>query len=197
MRKIRIMEHMSLDGVIESPGGKEDGDFKYAGWSMQYVDKVIGDGIVAAHGTGYDLLLGRRTYDGFAAYWPKAESGAIADGFNAATKYVATHRPESLEWGPAKDLGTDIIAGVRALKAQDGPELIIWGSPSITSLLLEQGLVDEVVLIVYPVLLGNGKRFFSDNVDASELALADTKAGESGAMINTYKYVGALSKAKN
>jgi dihydrofolate reductase len=193
MRKIRIMEHISLDGVIQSPGGRdEDGDYAHGGWSMRYSDKVIGEGIVAAHGTGYDLLLGRHTYDIFAGYWPTAKSDAIADGFNAATKYVATHRPDGLTWGPVEDLGADIVEGVLNLKSTDGPDLVVWGSSTITSILLEHGLVDDIVLIVYPVLLGSGKRFFSDTANASELALIDTKAATCGVIMNTYKYVGAL-----
>jgi dihydrofolate reductase len=116
----------------------------------------------------------------------------MADRLNAATKYVATHRPDSLGWGPVKGLGTDIIDGVRGVKSTDGPDLIVWGSSTLTSVLLGQGLVDEVVLCVYPVLLGRGKRFFSDKVDARELALVSTKATPTGVLINTYRQVGSL-----
>lgn len=104
----------------------------------------------------------------------------IANRLNAATKYVATHRPDSLEWGPTTDLGSDIIEGIRGVKSMDGPDLIVRGSSTLTSVLLDQGLVDEVVLIVYPVLPGRGKRFFSDNVDPRELALVSTKATPTG-----------------
>ncbi|WP_255484701.1 dihydrofolate reductase family protein [Mucilaginibacter sp. X5P1] len=145
-----------------------------------------------AYGTSFDLLLGRRTYDAWAGFWPKAGSNPMADGLNAATKYVTTHRPDSLEWGPVKDLGADIIAGVRGVKSTDGPDLIVCGSSTLTSVLLGEGLVDEVVLIVYPVLLGRGKRFFSDSVDARELAFVSTKTTPTGVLINTYRYVGAL-----
>jgi len=101
MRKIRIIEQISLDGVIQAPGGRdEDGDYAHGGWAMPYFDKVIGEAIVTAQGRSFDLLLGRRTYDIFAGYWPKVENDPIADGLNAATKYVATHRPDSLGWGP-------------------------------------------------------------------------------------------------
>ena len=145
-----------------------------------------------AQGRSFDLLLGRRTYDIWAGYWPKAENSPIADGLNAATKYVATHRPDSLGWGPVEDLGADIMEGVRGVKSKDGPDLIVWGSSTLTSVLLEQGLVDEVVLIVYPVLLGRGKRFFSDSADPRELALVSTKATSSGVLMNTYRHVGSL-----
>ncbi len=104
MRKIRIIEHISLDGVIQAPGGpNEDGDYPYGGWAVPHSDEALGEAIVAAHGDAFDLLLGRRTYDIWSAYWPKAESSPMADSINAATKYVATHRPQSLEWGPVED----------------------------------------------------------------------------------------------
>jgi dihydrofolate reductase len=144
----------------------------------------------------FDLPPGHRTYDIFAGYWPKVENDPIADGLNAATKYVATHRPDSLGWGPVEDLGADIIEGVRGVKSKDGPDLIVWGSSTLTSVLLEQGLVDEVLLLVYPVLLGRGKRFFSDSADPRELALVSTKATPTGVLMNTYRHVGSLrSKA--
>ena len=193
MRKIRIIEQISLDGVIQAPGGRdEDGDYAYGGWAMLFFDTAILEAIIAAQGRRFDLLLGRRTYDIWASYWPKAENGPIADGLNAATKYVATHRPDSLEWGPVKVLGADIMEGVRGVKSKDGPDLIVWGSSTLTSVLLEQGLIDEVVLLVYPVLLGRGKRFFSDSADARELALVSTKAVSAHVLVNRYRHVGVL-----
>jgi dihydrofolate reductase len=195
MRKIRIIEQISLDGVIQGPGGRDedrDGDYAHGGWAMPYFDTAIGDAIVVAQGRSFDLLLGRRTYDIFAGYWPKVENHPIADGLNAATKYVATHRPDSLGWGPVEDLGADIMEGVRGIKSEDGPDLIVWGSSTLTPVLLEQGLVDEVLLLVYPVLLGRGKRFFSDSADPRELALVSTKAAATGLLVNTYRHVGSL-----
>ncbi len=193
MRKIRIIEQISLDGVIQAPGGRdEDGDYAHGGWAMPYFDTAMGEAIAAAQGRSFDLLLGRRTYDIFAGYWPKVENDPIADGLNAATKYVTTHRPDSLGWGPVKDLGAYIMEGVRGVKSKDGPDLIVWGSSTLTPVLLEQGLVDEVLLLVYPVLLGRGKRFFSDNADPRELALVSTKAASSGVLMNTYRPVGSL-----
>ena len=193
MRKIRSIEQISLDGVIQAPGGRdEDGDYAHGGWAMPYFDTAIGEAIVAAQGRNFDLLLGRRTYDIFAGYWPEVENDPIADGLNAATKYVATHRPDSLGWGPVEDLGADIMEGVRRVKSKDGPDLIVWGSSTLTPVLLDQGLVDEVLLLVYPVLLGRGKRFFSDSADPRELALVSTKATPSGVLMNTYRHVGSL-----
>jgi dihydrofolate reductase len=194
MRRIRIIEHISLDGVIQSPGGRnEDGeDYPYGGWAAPYRSAAGMAAVAEAQGSRFDLLLGRRTYDIFAGYWPKAEKGPIADGLNAARKYVATHRPASLGWGPVEDLGADIIEGVRRVKSKEGPDVIVWGSSTLTSVLIEEGLVDEVVLLVYPVLLGRGKRFFSESAEARELAFVSTKAMSSGVLVNVYRYVGAL-----
>ena len=192
MRMIKILAHISLDGVI-SPAPRHEGDDEYVngGWAAPYRSGT-GEAVVEAQGNSFDLLLGRRTYDIFAGYWPKAASSPIADGLNAATKYVATHRPESLGWGPVGDLGADIMQGVRGVKSEDGPDLIVWGSSTLTSLLLEEGLVDEVLLLVYPVLLGRGKRFFSDSGAPRELALVSTKATSSGVLMNTYRHLGSL-----
>ncbi|MBB6498393.1 dihydrofolate reductase family protein [Pedobacter cryoconitis] len=191
MRKIRIFEHISLDGVIQH---ENDDDFAYGGWTTPYRTPAGLEAVVEAYGTSFDLLLGRRTYDAWADFWPKAGNSPIANGLNAATKHVATHRPDSLKWGPAKDLGADIIENIRYVKSTDGPDLIVCGSSTLTSVLLGQGLVDEVVLIVYPVLLGQGKRFFSDSVEPRELAFVSSKATSTGVLMNTYRHVGPLQK---
>lgn len=195
MRKLKIIEHISLDGVIQAPGGPEEDasdGFKYGGWSAPHDSPEGGEAIVAAHGEAFDLLLGRRTYDIWSGFWPKAPSNPIADSINAATKYVATHRPKSLEWGPVEDLGADIVEGVRRAKAKSGPHLIVWGSSTLTPVLLEYGLADEVLLLVFPVLLGTGKRIFSDGTPPRELSLVSTKAVSSGVIISTYRPSGPL-----
>ena len=194
MRKIRILEHISLDGVIQAPGGPEEdpNGFAYGGWAGPHADPDGGEAIVAAHSEAFDLLLGRRTYDIWSGFWPTAPKSPMADSFNAATKYVATHKPKSLAWGPAEDLGADIVEGIRRIKANDGPQLIVWGSSTLTPVLLEHGLADEVLLIVCPVLLGTGKRFFSPGTPPRELALVSTKAVSSGVIISTYKPNGPL-----
>lgn len=195
MRTIRIIEHISLDGVIQAPGGPDedqDGDFEHGGWIVPHADPAVGEAIVAAHGKAFDLLLGRRTYDIWSGYWPKIENNPMADSLNAATKYVATHRPDSLGWGPVEDLGADIVEGVRGVKSKDGPDLIVWGSSTLTPVLLEQGLVDEILLLAYPVFLGRGKRFFSDSANPRALALVSTKTASSGVLMNTYRPVGPL-----
>ena len=191
MRKLKIIEHISLDGVIQAPGGRnEDGDYPYGGWTVPYRDPVGGKAVLDAHAKSFDLLLGRRTYDIWSSFWPKAGSSPLADSLNAATKYVATHRPDTLEWGPFEGLGPDIIADVHRIRATNGPDLILWGSSTLTSTLLEHGLAYEVMLFVYPVLLGKGKRFFSDATAPRGLILTGTKAASSGVLINTYTLAG-------
>jgi dihydrofolate reductase len=192
MRKLKIIEHISLDGMIQHSA--DDGDFPYSDWTVTYRTPAGRDAIMAAYGDGgaFDLLLGRRTYDIWSGFWPKAPSSPIADSINAATKYIATHRPQSLEWGPFESLGPDIAEDIRRIKSQDGPDLILSGSSTLTSTLIEQGLADEVLLVVYPVLLGTGKRFFAENTPACAFELISTKAMPSGIILSTYKVAGPL-----
>ena len=189
MRKLTIMEHVSLDGVMQH---ENDENFAHAAWTVPYRTPAGAAAVAEAYGSSFELVLGRRTYDSWSDYWPQAGDNPIANGLNAALKHVATHRPDSLEWGPVQDLGADIIAGIRAVKATDGPDLIVCGSSTLTSVLLNHGLVDEVLLLVYPVLLGGGKRFFSDTADPRELAFVSSQATSTGVLINTYRHVGAL-----
>jgi dihydrofolate reductase len=190
MRKLKIMEHISLDGVIQHSA--DDGDFPYADWTAPYRTAAGREAVLAAQGGRFDLLLGRRTYDIWSGFWPKSPSSPMADSFNGATKYIATHRPESLAWGPFEGLGPDIVEDVRRIKAQDGPDLILWGSSTLTSTLLEHGLADEVMLVVYPVLFGTGKRFFAEGTPPRALELVSTKAMALGVILNGYKVAGAL-----
>jgi dihydrofolate reductase len=194
VRKIKIIEHISLDGVIQH-GGDKDGDFPYGDWTAPYRSPVGAQAVAEAQGNRFDFLLGRRTYDLWSNFWPKVKGGPFADNMNAATKHVATHRPEGLEWGPVETLGADVLDGVRRLKASDGVDLIVSGSSTLTSLLLDQGLVDEVVLIVYPLLLGRGKRLLSDRLDARELALISTNSTPTGVLINSYRHLVSLRAA--
>jgi dihydrofolate reductase len=189
MRKIRIFEHISLDGVIE-----HDGDYTYGAWTTPYRSPAGAAILFEAYGPNFDLLLARHTYDIFSGFWPNAGDFPMANAINAATKHVVTHRPESLEWGPVKGLSGDITEAIRDLKSADGPDLIVVGSSTLTSVLLDQGLADEVVLITYPVLLGRGKRLLADSIDARELAFVDSKTTPTGLFINTYKHLGALKK---
>jgi dihydrofolate reductase len=190
MRKLKIMEHISLDGVIQH--SDDGGDFPYTDWTAPYRSAAGRDAILAAYGESFDLLLGRRTYDIWSRFWPKAPSSPMADRLNGARKYVATHHPESLEWGPFEALGHDIIESIRSIKSKDGPDLILSGSSTLTSTLLKHGLADEVLLVVYPVLLGTGKRFFGEGAPPRSFELVGTKAFPSGIIFSTYTSAGAL-----
>ena len=192
MRTLRILEHISLDGVIQAPGGpREDGQYPHGGWIVPFADPSLGHAVVTAHAAPFDLLLGRRTYDIWSAHWPTAR-GPIAEAFNAATKYVATRRPDSLAWRPAVPLGPDIAAEVLGLKASPGPDLILWGSSTLTPVLLEHGLADDITLFVYPVLLGVGKRVFADSAPPRGLELVSSTRTTPGVLINTYRPAGPL-----
>lgn len=192
MRHVRIFAHVSLDGLLQPSG---DDDFAKGGWQAPYRSPAGAEALAEIQGKGFDLLLGRRTYDLWASHWPRIKGGPFADDLNAATKYVATHRPDGLEWGPVQRLGPDIIEGIRGVKSKDGPDLVVWGSTEVTRVLFDAGLVDEVVLSVYPVLLGRGKHFFSDHARPRELALVDTKTTPTGVLLNRYRHVGSLRTA--
>ena len=192
MRALRIIEHITLDGIIQAPGGRnEDGPFEHGGWVKAHMDPVVGEAIQATHGQAFDLVLGRRTYDIWAGYWPTAKPSPVAESINSATKFVATHRPETLAWGPAHALGADIVEGVRRAKAMAGPDLVLWGSSTITPILLANGLADRIVLITYPVLIGTGKRFFA-SAAPQEFVLERSQAGASGVIVNSFKPAGPM-----
>jgi dihydrofolate reductase len=192
MRKLKIFEHISLDGVIQVRGSGEDADYPYGDWTAPYRSPAGRDAVLAAHGESFDLLLGRRTYDIWSGFWPKAPSSPMSDALNAATKFIATHRPESLAWGPFEGLGPNIVEDIRRVKSHNGPDLVLWGSSTLTSTLLEHGLADEVLLLVYPVLLGKGKRFFAEGTPPRAFELASTKALSSGIVMNAYMAAGPL-----
>ncbi len=193
MRKLRIIEHISLDGVIQHSA--DDGAFPYSDWTVPYRTPAGRDAMLAAYGERFDLLLGRRTYDIWSGFWPKAPSNPMGDRINAATKYIATHRPQSLEWGPFEGVGPDLVEGVRRIKALSGPDLILSGSSTLTSTLLEHGLADQVLLAVYPVVLGTGKRLLAEGTSASAFELVGTQAFASGIIFTTYKVVGPVKTA--
>jgi dihydrofolate reductase len=195
MRKLKLVEHISLDGVIEVAAGSGNGsDFPYGDWSAPYRTPAGLATLLAALPERFDLLIGRKTYDLWSGFWPTAPKSPMADRLNAATKYVATHRPESLAWGPFEGVGPDVVEGVRRIKAMDGPELILWGSSTLTSALLDHGLADEILLMVNPVMLGTGKRFFAAGTPARAFALESTQALPSGILVNSYKVADPLPK---
>uniref|UniRef100_UPI000D3BC5B7 dihydrofolate reductase family protein n=1 Tax=unclassified Variovorax TaxID=663243 RepID=UPI000D3BC5B7 len=192
MRTLKIMAHVSLDGVVQTTG--EDG-FAWADWTAPYRSPAGLAEVLAAQGERFDLLLGRRTYDMWSAYWPKAPGGPMADRLNAATKHVVTHRPDSLAWGPFEALGPDAVEGVRRLKSRAGADLVLWGSSTLTSTLLAHGLADELLLLLYPVLLGTGKRLFAQGTPPQSFELVSAKAMPSGIVFSTYKAAGSLKAA--
>jgi len=193
MRKLKIIEHISLDGVLQITGGPED-DFPYGDWTATFRSPAGLQIVTEMYGKTFDVLIGRRTYDTWASFWPKAPKSPMADRLNAATKYVVTHRPESLEWGPFEALGPDLVDSIRRVKARNGPDLVVAGSLTLISVLLEHGLADEVVLLVNPIVLGKGKRFFADGTLPRTFALGSSKALPSGILVNVYKLIPTLAE---
>lgn len=198
MRKIVVSAFVSVDGVMQAPGGPEEdrsGGFELGGWTFPFFDETVGGAIGEMFAEPFDLLLGRRTYDIFAAHWPKVAadpepddemSATIAKRFDAVTKYVLTHRPDSLGWVNSKGLGSDPVSALRALAKEEGPTLLTQGSSELVHLLLDHDLVDELRLIVYPAVLGKGKRLFSGASVPRSLRLAKSKVAANGTFIATY-----------
>ncbi|TIT72994.1 MAG: dihydrofolate reductase [Mesorhizobium sp.] len=194
MRKIIAATFVSLDGVMQAPGGPEEdpvGGFKFGGWTFHYFDEVAGAGLDELFSKPFALLLGRRTYDIFAAYWPY-QKDLIADAFNPATKYVATHRPDSLTWQNTQSLGPDVVARLRELKQEDGPDLLIQGSGNLIQTLLANGLIDEIRLMTFPLLLGKGKRLFGDDAMPAAFKLVRSQATSTGVVMATYERGGEI-----
>lgn len=193
MRKIIVAAFSSLDGVMQAPGGPGEDttdDFTLGGWIVPYGDEASGKAVDELFSRPFDLLLGRRTYDIFAGYWPQVPSdaphGGIADKFNGAAKYVATHRPQTLAWQNSRALGEDTIASLRALKRQDGPDLLTQGSSELVHQLLAAALVDELRLQVFPILLGKGKRLFDAQSRPSAFRLERSQGSPNGIVISRY-----------
>jgi len=193
MRRLKIIEHISLDGVIQMTGSPED-DFPYGDWTAPYRSPAGLQVVSELYGKTCDVLFGRRTYDLLGSFWPKAPKSPMADRLNAATKYVVTHRPESLDWSPFEAIGSDLVESVRRIKARKGPDLIVAGSSTLISVLLEHGLADEVILLVNPIVLGKGKRFFDGGSLPRGFALGSSRALPSGILVNIYKLIPTLAE---
>ncbi|TIX23799.1 MAG: dihydrofolate reductase, partial [Mesorhizobium sp.] len=194
MRKIIAATFVSLDGVMQAPGGPEEdpvGGFEFGGWTFHYFDEVAGTAMEELFSKPFALLLGRRTYDIFAAYWPY-QKDSIADVFNPTTKYVATHRPNSLTWENTQSLGPDILARLKEIKQEDGPDLLIQGSGDLIQTLLANGLIDEIRLMIFPLLLGKGKRLFGDNAMPAAFKLVKSQATTTGVIMATYERAGEI-----
>lgn len=195
MRRIVGAAFVSLDGVIQGPGGPTEdptGGFRFSGWLPPVGDDAIEDKIGELFGRPFDLLLGRRTYDIFAAYWPFAGDGmaAIRDPFNACTKYVLTRGDQPLAWENSERVGA--IEHLRAIKQSDGPDLVIQGSSTLYPQLLEAGLLDELTLMISPVVLGEGKRLFGDGTPPRTLKMTGHRVSDGGNVIATYRPAGPV-----
>ncbi|NMO56956.1 dihydrofolate reductase [Actinoplanes sp. TBRC 11911] len=196
MRKLSATMFMSLDGVIQAPGGPGedgDGDFPYGGWAVTYFDDRMGTVMDEFLREPVDLVLGRRTYDIFAGYWPQhADEQGVGMPFARATKYVASRGKPDLSWDKSVLLKGDAARSVAALKKDDGRDLQVHGSVNLLQTLMRAGLVDEYLLWTFPVLVGTGKRLFTEGVPAGGLELVDTTTSTTGVVINRYRPSGDL-----
>ena len=193
MRKLVAVTQVTLDGVMQAPGGPEEdpsGGFEYGGWSAPHFDDVLGQAAEEAFKKPFDLLLGRRTYEIFAAHWPYDE-GTIADRLNSATKYVASRTLEApLDWSNSTLLDGEVETAVPALKREDGLDIHVIGSSELLRTLLEHGLIDEFRLWIFPIVVGHGKRLFHGDVAAAGLELDESTVSTTGVIAATYRRVG-------
>jgi len=198
MRKIVVFTMMSLDGVMQAPGGPEEdtsGGFSYGGWSMPYVDESFSAMMDKEFSVPFDLLLGAKTYEIFAGYWPK-HPGSIGTPFDNATKYVVSDTPVDLPWKESVLIGDDVVAKIKALKEEDGPMLQVHGSGKLIQTLLKNNLVDELRLRIFPITIGTGKRLFEEGTIPAAFELLESKAFPSGVIIANYKKSGSLELAQ-
>jgi dihydrofolate reductase len=196
MRKVLAATFVSLDGVMQAPGGPEEdtsGGFKHGGWTFHHWDEPMGEVMGKVFEAPFDLLLGRKTYDIFAAHWPYIEGDPIAEKFNAVTKYVATTSAEPLTWKDSVALRGDVAEEVARLKQQDGPTLLIQGSSELIQTLLANDLIDEFLLLIFPVVLGGGKKLFGKGAIPIGLKLIESKASTTGVTMNTYVRSGEVT----
>jgi dihydrofolate reductase len=195
MRKLIASTFLTLDGIMQAPGGPEEDDsgrFAYGGWSVNYWDDQMSEVMGEAMSRPFDLVLGRRTYDIFAAYWPHAPEEAGAKPLNDATKYVASRSHPALEWSKSVLIEGDAAEGIAELKKEDGPELQVHGSGNLIQTLMRHNLVDQYRLWVFPVVIGSGKRLFSEGTIPSGLKLLDSKVSTTGVVIGTYEPAGEI-----
>lgn len=194
MRKIVVLMMISLDGVMQAPGGPDEdtsSGFKYGGWTAPYGDESFGKILGEELSAPFDLLLGAKTYGIFAPYWSK-ETGLVADPFNKAKKYVVSDEPVDLTWKESVLINGDVVAKIKALKEEDGPILQVWGSGQLMQTLLKNDLVDELRLRIFPVTIGTGKRLFAEGTIPAAFELIDTQALPSGVILANYKRSGEL-----
>jgi len=195
MRKIVVLSFISLDGVMQAPGGpKEDtsGDFKYGGWTVPYWDDFSGEIMSQQMGGEFDLLLGRKTYDIFAGYWPKQDPDSLGAPFNKATKYVVSRSSPKLSWENSLLVDGDVVSKLKELKAQEGPMLQVHGSGNLIQTLLKEDLVDELWLKIFPLTLGKGKKLFAEGTIPAAFELAESKTSPKGVIFANYKRSGKV-----
>ena len=196
MRKLSVIEFVTLDGVMQAPGGSDEdreGGFAYGGWVIPHFDEQLGAHMVHLVEQAGALLLGRKTYDIFAASWPFAPADdPIAVVYNQIPKYVASRSPLSLEWSDSHQLGADIAGDVAKLKAQDGGEIQVSGSGELVQTLLRHDLIDEFHLVVFPSIIGSGKRLFGDGAIPRGLSLKSAETTGNGVAIQVYERTGKL-----
>jgi len=193
MRKLIVLEHISLDGVIQAPGGPDEdtsGGFAYGGWISPYADPILGTALRKQMNLPFDLLLGRKTYEIWAPYWP--QHADAWPGANAATKYVASNSLTSGEWQPSVVLSADVPEKVAAIKQTQGPDLHVWGSGHLLQTLIQQDLVDVFWLMIYPITLGAGKRLFGGGAIPTAFKLTESSLTPNGVIIVNYERAGAI-----
>jgi dihydrofolate reductase len=194
MRKIVVLSFISLDGVMQAPGGPDEdtsGGFQYGGWTVPYFDEFSGKVMGEQMGMPFDLLLGRNTYDIFASYWPNQDpEGPVADPFNKAKKYVVSSSSPKLTWENSVLIDGDVVAKLKDLKQQDGPMLQVHGSGNLIQTLFKNDLVDELWLKTFPIVLGKGKRLFTEGVTPAAYELIESQTSPSGIIIANYKRSG-------
>ncbi|HTE41591.1 MAG TPA: dihydrofolate reductase family protein [Steroidobacteraceae bacterium] len=196
MRKIIAITQVTLDGVMQAPGGPEEdpsNGFTHGGWAMPLVDDALNKVTSEIISGQFDMLLGRRTYEIFAGFWPKHLDDPIGVAFDKATKFVVTRTLEHLDWKNSRRLSGDLVKEIRALKASNGPALHIWGSGKLLQALMADDLVDEHWLWVFPVVLGKGKRLFENGVPPRGLKLIKSQSTPSGVLVNSYRPAALLS----
>jgi len=194
MRKVMVLEHISLDGVIQAPGGPDEDTsdgFAYGGWAEPYSDDVLGTVLNKQMNLPFDLLLGRKTFDIWASFWP--QHADAWPGVNTATKYVASNTLTSHEWQPFVFLNGDIAEKVAKLKQQPGPDLNVWGSSNLLQTLIKHDLVDVFWLMIYPITLGSGKRLFADGTIPAAFKVTESTVGANGVIVVNYERAGAIT----
>ena len=193
MKRLIILSFVTMDGVMQAPGGPEEdtsGGFKYGGWTVPYFDDFLGEVMAEQMGHPFDLLLGRKTYEIFASYWPQHKEEA--PGIDAATKYVASHQPMQFEWEKSVLLTGDVAEQIKKLKAEVGADLQVHGSSNLIQTLLKHDLVDDLWLKIFPVVLGTGKRLFAEGAVPGAFSLRESKTSPSGVIVASYKRSGEV-----